>query len=334
MDVPTSIASGVKSVSNDYDAACKRLLSEKQVLSRMMGEWLDEFSGMEPRRIEHDCFVGDPRIGMDPVGRDEVAAGRVPALVQEDSTQSEGTVIFDVRFEALVPDVANPEEDIICVEVDVEAQNDFHPGYPLLRRGVFYGSRLLSQQGDEVIPGSHYERVRKVVSIWVCAHPPRKYAGTVTRFALEPRSLLGDAAFEPQDYGLIEVLMVCLDDENPGSSQGALGMLEVLLSGSLSAPKKLDYLESQCGIVISKSLDEKVVGMCNLSVGLLEDGYKAGHKAGHKAGRKEGREEGREEEHEKFLKAIAAMVSDGSLAFADAVSRFGFSEQELRAALS
>ena len=101
MDVATTISKGVRSVASDYDAACKRLLSERQILSRIMNEWIDEFSDVTPQQIERECFRDMPRVGTDYVGRDEIAAGRLDVLAQEDKPLSEGATTFDVRFEAL-----------------------------------------------------------------------------------------------------------------------------------------------------------------------------------------------------------------------------------------
>ena len=322
MNVATSLANGVNSVYNDCDAACKRLLSERQILSRIMHDWLAEFSNIGVGRIERECLVGEPRVGEDMVGRDEAASGMVGALSGEDTTVAEGAVSFDVRFEAAVPHREEDKGGIIRMEMDVEAQNVFSPGYSLLKRAVFYCGRLLSLQGYDIVPGSRYERVRKVVSIWVCAHPPRKYAGTVTRFGLRPERLVGEAEYGLQDYNMLEVVMACLDDLNPGRSGGALGMLEVLLSTKMTASEKITYLEGECGIVMTERLNERVINMCNLSQGFMEEGLK------------EGRKQGRKEERAKFLEVAATLVSDGTLALRDAAVRFGFSEQEIKVALS
>ena len=317
VNVATSIASGVRAVTDGYDTACKRLLSERQILSRIMHDWLEEFSDTDVKQIERECLIGKPRIGEDPVGRDEAAPGMVGALSGEDATVAEGTVNFDIRFEATTPHREDDKNDVIYMEMDVEAQNVFFPGYPLLKRAVFYGGRLLSMQGYEVVPKSHYERVRKVVSIWVCAHPPRKYAGTVTRFGLRPEWLVGEVEYRSQDYNTLDVVMACLDDQNPGRSEGALGMLEVLLSTRMTASEKIAYLEDKCSIVVTEYLNERVIDVCNLSQGAIE----------------EGRREGRREERARFLEVAVSLVSDGTLALKDAAARFGFSEQEIRVAV-
>ena len=30
--------------------------------------------------------------------------------------------------------------------INIEVQNDFYPGYPLVKRGIYYGGRMLSAQ--------------------------------------------------------------------------------------------------------------------------------------------------------------------------------------------
>ena len=97
---------------------------------------------------------------------------------------------------------------------------------------------------------------------------------------------------------------------------------------------------------MTEHLNERVINVCNLSQGAIEEGFKEGHKAGFEAGRKEGQEkgrregrkegqkEGRNEERARFLEVAAALVNDGTLALRDAAARFGFSEQEIKVALS
>jgi len=345
MSEQTSVARAVRSVADDYDAACKRLLSEKQILARILHDYVDDFSNVSPQQIVRSCFVEDPRVGKDPVGRD-AHAERIWALSNEDKTVSEGTVTFDIRFDAWAPSSTNgSDKDLVRVEIDVEAQSNYHPGYPLLKRAVFYGGRMLSMQGGSIVEKSHYERVRKVVTMWVCAHPPRKYAGTVTTFGITPTHRVGKAEFVQNDYDLLKIILMCLNDKEPGESEGALGMLEVLLATGIEAQEKLLTLHEKYGIIISEDLSERVKAMCNLSVGAIEEGYvqgmndgwKKGHEKGWNEGRavgwERGREEGRDNERAAFLSATAAMVRDGLLALSLASERFGFSEQEILAAL-
>ena len=190
----TSVAKGIRSVADDYDAACKRLLAERQVLSRILKGCMEEFAPADLQTIEHECLAGDVRIGTDPVDRDDVA-GRVLELSEEDTTPAEGRVTFDIRFDALLPYDVNEDGSRVHVEVNVEAQNKFSPGYPLVRRAIYYSGRMISMQGANVVSKSRYGRLRKVTSIWVCTHPDKGYVATATSFRIVPKRLLGDADY-------------------------------------------------------------------------------------------------------------------------------------------
>ena len=296
MEVATSLARGVKSVEPldaAYDAACKRMLSEKVVLSRILHDWVDGFDSVTPEEIERTCFEGNARIGEEPVERDEHASyERVRQLNVEDSTVGEGENSFDVRFTARNPGADSNE--VSLVEVDVEAQNQFDPKYPITKRGTYYAGRMLSMQGSDVVAQSHYERLRKVISVWVCVKVPKNKAKTVTRFSLEQRNLEGGAVFNRRSYDLVDVIVVCLGEEAE-STRGTLGLLGTLFARDMSVSDKLARLRDEFGIALTREQEGLVEDMCNLSVGVRE--------AGRKEGRKEGRREGR-------LDALAAAVRD------------------------
>lgn len=337
----TSVAKGVRSVADDYDAACKRLLAERQVLSRILKGCLDEFARADLQEIEHECLAGDVRIGVDPVERDEVA-GRVLELSEEDTTPTEGRVTFDIRFDALLPRDEYEEVSRVHVEVNVEAQNKFKPGYPLVKRAMYYSGRMISMQGASVVSKSRYGRLRKVTSIWVCTHPDKSYIGTATSFRIEPKRLLGDADYPRSDYDLVEVVMLCLNCDDPGSSEGVLGMLEVLLATSMSASEKVSVLQDEYGMIMTESMNEEVSDMCNLSEGVLEEGREQERqKFAEERGRfaeERGRfaeERGRfAEERKRFLETAVSLVRDGLLGPREAADRFGLPEDELLRAMS
>lgn len=271
-----SLSRGIRSVANDYDAACKRLLSDKQVLAHILRGSLREYEHVNPRVIERKYLEGSPRIGSEPVGRDEFAASRVRALESKDSTVAEGEVTFDIRFEAIVPG----RNDHVLLELDLEAQNDFDPGYPLLRRGMYYAGRLLSMQGSEVAAHSQYQNVRKAVSIWVCTHPSEKCRRTITRFHVFRDDVIGHGEYCKDDWDMIEVVMICLDDKTEEQPDGLLGLLGTLLAVGRPVEDRIRDLRDRYGMIVTESLCRKVNDMCNLSVGVYAEGYARGEERG------------------------------------------------------
>ncbi len=159
MDSNTTIASGIQATDGNasYDAACKRLLSEKIILAWIMKQCLDEFKDCDVNDIAEKYIEGQPQVGEIPVAPD-MAGTVIHGVNVEDTSLNEGTVTFDICFYALAP----VSGELIKLIINVEAQNIFHPGYSLLKRAVYYCSRLISSQYGTEFTSSHYDDIKKV----------------------------------------------------------------------------------------------------------------------------------------------------------------------------
>ncbi|TGY86957.1 hypothetical protein E5329_27620 [Petralouisia muris] len=118
----------------NYDAACKRLLANKIILAWIMKSCLEEFRDFAVDEIAEKYIEGSPRIAQMAVNPDEVNDSKgeqIEGSKTEDSTMREGTVTYDIRFYALVPQ----SKETIKLILNVEAQSDFYPGYPIIKRG-------------------------------------------------------------------------------------------------------------------------------------------------------------------------------------------------------
>ena len=76
----------------------------------------------------------------------------------------------------------------------MEAQTDFYPGYPLIKRGIYYCCRMISSQYGREFTGPHYEKLKKAYSIWVCMNPPGCRKNSIIRYRLEEKPLVGESA--------------------------------------------------------------------------------------------------------------------------------------------
>lgn len=154
VELKTTIAQGlhVTDDSAGYDAACKRVLSEKAILARIMKSCLEEYKDCDVNDIAEKYIEGQPQVSAVPVLPDE-GGTVISGMDTEDKSVREGTVTYDIRFRAIVPD----SEEQIALIINVEAQNDFYPGYPLIKRGIYYCCRMISSQYGREFTGSHYE---------------------------------------------------------------------------------------------------------------------------------------------------------------------------------
>ena len=273
MEMETTMAQGLHITDENagYDAACKRVLSEKAILARIMKACLEEYKNCDVNDIAGKYIEGQPQVSEVPVLPDE-SGSVISGMDTEDKSIREGSVTYDIRFRAVVPGT----EEQIGLIINVEAQNDFYPGYPIITRGVYYCCRIISSQYGREFTGSHYERIKKVYSIWICMNPPKYRKNSITRYRLVEEQLVGEAVEPVENYDLLSIVMLCLGGPGGGNYEGVLRMLDVLLSNETSEAEKRKILQDDYGIQMTQTMEQEVSVMCNLSKGVEEKGMAKG----------------------------------------------------------
>ena len=273
MDMETTMAQGLHITDENagYDAACKRVLSEKAILARIMKACLEEYKNCDVNDIAGKYIEGQPQVSEVPVLPDE-SGSVISGMDTEDKSIREGSITYDIRFRAVVPGT----EEQIGLIINVEAQNDFYPGYPIITRGVYYCCRIISSQYGREFTGSHYERIKKVYSIWICMNPPKYRKNSITRYRLVEEQLVGEAVEPVENYDLLSIVMLCLGGPGGGNYEGVLRMLDVLLSNETSEVEKRKILQDDYGIQMTQTMEQEVSVMCNLSKGVEAKGMTNG----------------------------------------------------------
>ena len=281
MDEETTIAQGlhITDDSAGYDAACKRVLSEKAILARIMKSCLEEYKDCDVNDIAEKYIEGQPQVSAVPVLPDEDSP-IISGMDTEDKSVHEGTVTYDIRFRAIVPSSGEP----IVLIINVEAQDKFYPGYPLIKRGIYYCCRMISSQYGREFTDSHYEKIKKVYSIWICMNPPKNRENTITRYRLVEEHLVGKATELVERYDLLSIIMLCLGGSDGENYDGVLRMLDVLLSNETSETEKREILQNDYDIQMTQTMDREVSVMCNLSKGVREKGIAEGLERGRAEG--------------------------------------------------
>ncbi|MBQ6206775.1 MAG: hypothetical protein IJK52_06805 [Oscillospiraceae bacterium] len=284
MEIENTLSASVSAARNRaaYDAACKRLLSEKIVLAWILKRCVKEFENYEASEIAERFIEGQPQVSSVPL-----AGSVIQGLSQESASSDEGRAFFDIYFSAVVPGA----DEIVQLIINVEAQNKFYPGYPLLKRGVFYAGRMISAQDGTVFAKSHYEKLRKVYSIWICVNPPKKRENTITRYHIAEENLLGAVREDERNYDLLSVVMVCLGRADADGGDALLKLLGTLLSRDTRPEEKKRILRDEFDIPMTRTLEKEAALMCNLSEGVWEEGVEVGMERGLKKGRAEGVEQ-------------------------------------------
>lgn len=251
MDEETTVAQGLRATDDSagYDAACKRVLSEKAILARIMKACLAEYQDCDVNEIAEKYIEGQPQVSNLPVLPDE-GGTIINGMDTEDKSVHEGTVTYDIRFRASVPGTGEQ----IGLIINVEAQNDFYPGYPLIKRGIYYCCRMISSQYGREFTGSHYEKIKKVYSIWICMNPPKSRENTITRYRVVEEHLVGGATEPVRDYDLMSIIMLCLGSPDGENYDGVLRMLDVLLGDDTSEAEKRKILQDDYDIQMTDTI--------------------------------------------------------------------------------
>ena len=274
MHTDTTIAKNIRVIDEkaSYDAACKRLLSEKIILAWIMKNCLEEYRDCDVDEIAGKYIEGTPQVGEVAVAPDESShASMIQGAGSQDTSLTEGTVTYDIRFLAIAP----VSGELIRLIINIEAQNDFYPGYPLIKRGIYYCSRMISAQYGTEFTKSHYENIKKVYSIWICMNPPKNRENSITRYYIAEENLVGSVKERKADYDLMAAVMICLGREDD-SGTDLLKLLNVLLSTETDSQDKCQILEEDFHIRMTESLESEVSLMCNLSKGVEEKGIEIG----------------------------------------------------------
>lgn len=277
MDEEASIAQGLRETDGNarYDASCKRILSEKSILARIMKACLEEYKDCDVDEIAEKYIEGTPEVSTVPVMPGE-GGGMIQGMDTVDKSAREGVVTYDIRFRAIVPGTG----ERITLIINVEAQYEFNPGYPLIMRGIYYCCRMVSAQHEREFSGSHYERIKKVYSIWICMKPSKGWKNTITRYRLTEENLVGEAAEPVEHYDLLSVIMLCLGDPESENYESVLRMLDVLLISDKSEAEKRRILQDEFHIQMTRTMDEELTAMCNLSQGIEARGIAKGEARG------------------------------------------------------
>ena len=95
----------------------------------------------------------------------------------------------------------------------------------------------------------------------------------MNRYEMVEECLVGENRSDPENYRLMNLILLHVGEYDEGTHEGILEFLEILLSGKLQAEEKKQILQEQYHIAMTKKMSEEVTQMCNLSWGIYQDGY-------------------------------------------------------------
>ena len=257
----------------EYDTSAKRLLGQKSILAHILVKTVDEFKGMDPKKVV-DSIEGTPHIGTVPVepgltnAVSEKNGERLVGFNTENGEVNEGLIRFDIVFYVRMKD------GLSQIIINVEAQKDEPNGYEILNRAIFYVSRLISSQKERDFENSSYDDIKRVYSIWICMNMKEN---TMSYVHLTKEDLIGSYEWKG-NLDLLNIIMIGLANKLPEHDETyeLHRLLGALLSQDLTVDEKLNIIGNEYDIPIEENFRKDVSVMCNLSQGIEEKGIAIG----------------------------------------------------------
>ena len=282
----TNINKKIKAIDNTkamYDAACKVLLKEKQIMAHLLKECVEEFADCSIEDIVKYAFTGKMHVGSYPVDANS-ATPEIENDDTEDIVLDEGQVRYDLRFTVTVPH----SDEKVALIVNVEAQHVHHKKYEFVTRAIYYCARMISAQKNTVFTVDDYQKIRKVYSIWLCMNPPNKEQDSITRYDITEKTVLGNVTRPRKSFDLISIVMLYLGKAYREDYNNVIGLFSSLFSSQMADEEKINVLTEKYGFAVSEELERRLNTMCNLSMGVEEIGIQKGFQKGIQEGVQEG----------------------------------------------
>ena len=281
MERQTDLAEAIDMTADkaQYDRCAKNLLAFKAIDAWILKTCVKEFSSYNVAYISEHCMPGTAEISEHAVHQDQLdrnqrvnGDNQVTKMNSESSSVTEGTVYYDVRFTAVVPENDEP----ITLIINLEIQTDDKPGYELVTRGTYYCARMISEQHGTIFTGEHYEKIQKVYSIWICPSTPQIRRNQMVRYHMVKDPIIGNARVKEEAYDLMEIIILNLGEAEDKTDCSILELLNMLFSPTVLPVEKKKILNEKYKIAMTAELESEVQRMCNLSTAIEKKGRAEG----------------------------------------------------------
>lgn len=287
MEGLNTVGHAINNEKSYLDSGCKALLGCTAVAAFIVKNCIPEFHDMSLEEIQEYIIYKKAKSQMTPEELAEIQAGNtspveigchivddLPDKLNEKNVESkstnEGTIYYDVLFDIGMPDGKSPPSRVI---VDIEAQNEFKPGYAILKRGSFYCGRMISAQKETVFRNSDYNKLQKVYSIWLCIAPDEDVRGVCNAYNMSEICLAKEHHFPKEQYDNFCIILACLQDKQ--SANNMVRFFSSVFDNEMPVEEKLD-LARECGLQVTADVKEGINQMCNYSDYVEQKGIEKG----------------------------------------------------------
>ena len=176
------------------DQHCKAIVGNQEILARMIHEFVREARHLSVKEIMK--IIKDDQ--------------RFRWLNNENMIPNYGTVKFDMFCCVDLPQLNGTNKRIY---LNVEIQNNIHPGYSLVTRGIAYVLRILTTQWGREYDDKNYDRMKKVYSLWIMPQATKRKDGDVDVYKVKKETKNGKEE-NKENYDKEELAMIYLNQKH------------------------------------------------------------------------------------------------------------------------
>lgn len=294
-----------------YDQKFKQLFRNKKFLAPILKNVVKEYAAL-PLELIEGLIVS--------VKGDETVATNVEA--EDVGRDDEVKTYYDVLIACRLPGTG----DMLAVDLyfDLEMQREKDPGYPVVKRGIYYCSRMLSRQLTNV-KNADYGELKPVYSVWiminhipkilqnsrydVCLSGASSLTGNYDSFSSKDKKSF-DAAMEKLagQIGLVHLCLIYLSEdytESGGTGDTLIRYMQSVFMKQVGNPAYNPYAE------YSRDIDEEVNDIMTIVGMFAEIAEKRGEERGEKRGEERGEERGEKRGEIRIMNLLQYLEEQG-----------------------
>lgn len=241
-------------------------------------------------------------------------------LNNENMIPSYGTVRFDLFCCIDLPQLNGINKRIY---LNVEIQNNVHPGYSLVTRGIAYVFRILTTQWGTEYDDKNYDGMKKVYSLWIMPQASKRKDGDVDVYKVKKERKNGKEE-NKEKYDKGELVMIYLNQKHDTTKKypihdEVLMPLVVFLNNRIDFQGKKEIIK-EYGF---KETEREVKEMCDYADYLERKARNEGINQGINRGKKL-------ERKEKNIEYIRKLMARLQMSFKEAVNLLEIPEKEVK----
>ena len=285
------------------DYFSKLLLSDKELLWYLMKYCIEEYKDLSKEEIIKLIEDGN------------VNNGRIKGINTEDLGLNDSKVVYDILYTSALP----KSSERIGLYINIEAQSNYHPGYPIVKRAMYYVSRLLSKQ-SKLNDEFNYKNIKKVYSIWICTSPSIKRQNTINIYNIRETNVCGAFREDIKNYDLLNVVVIYLANNKLEEINEILHPLNLVFKNNkfkMNEDEVYEILEKKYKIRLNR---DEVKDMWDMHTGYIQEGKRIGKKEGKLEGIAQG-------ELNLAIKTVKFLITDKNMSLNDAINYFPYSKE-------